>query len=210
MREKIKSLTELQQIIVDLKSKGKKIVHCHGVFDLLHIGHIKHFEEARTFGDVLVVTITLDKFVRKGPNRPAFTTTLRLEALASLESVDYVAENRWPSAIETIKLLKPDIYCKGPDYQNQEMDITGKIKKEEKTILSVGGRMQYTNDLTFSSSNLLNNFGYILNENQKSLINKININYDYKKIKQMIDELKNLKILLLEKLSLINMFFGKL
>ena len=60
MKKKVKTLEELQQITIELKSKGKKIVHCHGVFDLLHIGHIKHFEEAKTFGDVLVVTITLD------------------------------------------------------------------------------------------------------------------------------------------------------
>ena len=69
---------------------------CHGVFDLLHIGHIKHFEEARTFGDVLVVTITPDEFVYKGPNRPAFSSVLRLEALAALESINFVAENKWP------------------------------------------------------------------------------------------------------------------
>ena len=85
MNDKIKTLEELKVIIADLKSKGKKIVHCHGVFDLLHIGHIKHFEEARTFGDILMVTITMDEFVRKGPDRPAFTTSLRLEALAALE-----------------------------------------------------------------------------------------------------------------------------
>ena len=103
MKEKIKNLEELQQIIANLKSKGKKVVHCHGVFDLLHIGHIKHFEEARTFGDALVVTITPDKHVHKGHNRPAFTTELRLEALAALESVDYVAANKWSNAVKTIK-----------------------------------------------------------------------------------------------------------
>ena len=59
MKEKIKNIEDLAQIISDLKSKGKKIVHCHGVFDLLHIGHIKHFEEAKTFGDVLVVSAIL-------------------------------------------------------------------------------------------------------------------------------------------------------
>ena len=83
MKEKIKTLEELQQIIADLKSKIKKIVHCHGVFDLLHSGHIKHFEEVRKFGYVLVVTITPDEHVHKGANRPAFTAVLRLEALAA-------------------------------------------------------------------------------------------------------------------------------
>ena len=65
MKDKIKNLEELQRIAADLKSKGKKIVHCHGVFDLLHIGHIKHFEEAKTFGDILIVTVTPDEFVNK-------------------------------------------------------------------------------------------------------------------------------------------------
>ena len=83
MKEKIKTLEELQQIIADLRSKSKKIFHCHGVFDLLHMGHIKHFEEARKFGDVLVVTITPDEHVHKGANRTAFTTALRLKALAA-------------------------------------------------------------------------------------------------------------------------------
>ena len=61
MKRKIKTLEELTHIIANLKSTDKKIVHCHGVFDLLHIGHIKHFEEARTFGDILIVSVTPDE-----------------------------------------------------------------------------------------------------------------------------------------------------
>ena len=106
MNKKIKNLEDLNTVVADLKAKGKKIVHCHGVFDLLHLGHIKHFEEAKTLGDVLVVTITPDEFVNKGPNRPAFSTVLRLEALAALESIDFVAANKWPIAVETIKFLE--------------------------------------------------------------------------------------------------------
>ena len=155
MTGKIKTLEELQETVADLKSKGKTVVHCHGVFDLLHIGHIRHFQEARTFGNVLVVTITPDEHVHKGPNRPAFTTALRLEALAALESIDYVAVNKWPIAVETIKMLKPDIYCKGPDYKNHADDVTGKIDDEEKAVESVGGQIRYSEDITFSSSNRL-------------------------------------------------------
>ena len=66
----------------------------------------------------MVVTITPDEFVHKGPNRPAFTTALRLEALAALELIDFVGVNKWPDAVETIITLKPDIYCKGPDFKN--------------------------------------------------------------------------------------------
>ena len=91
MKQKIFSLEKLQKIIAKEKVKKKKIVLCHGVFDLLHIGHIKHFQEAKALGELLIVTITPDKYVKKGPNRPAFTTSLRLEAVAALESVDFVA-----------------------------------------------------------------------------------------------------------------------
>ena len=125
MNAKIKSLEELEKITAELKTAGNRVVHCHGVFDLLHIGHIKHFEEARSFGDALIVTVTPDEYVRKGPNRPVFTTLLRLEALAALASVDFVAANKWPVAVETIKALKPAIYCKGPDYKDHSDDFTG-------------------------------------------------------------------------------------
>ena len=81
---KIKGLEELATALAALRAAGKKIVHCHGVFDLLHIGHIKHLEAARQYGDVLIVTLTPDRFVNKGPHRPAFPERLRAEALASL------------------------------------------------------------------------------------------------------------------------------
>ena len=170
MNKKIKNLEDLKSIAADLKANGEKVVLCHGVFDLLHLGHIKHFEEAKTFGDILIVTVTPDEFVNKGPNRPAFTTVLRLEALAALEVIDFTAENNWPSAIETIKILQPDIYCKGPDYKNHEKDITGKIDDEVLAVKSVGGIVKYTDDISFSSSSLLNKFGDVYNKTQKNFI----------------------------------------
>jgi len=195
MTEKIKTLKKLKKIISDLKSKDKKIVHCHGVFDLLHIGHIKHFEEAKSFGDVLVVTITPDEFVHKGPNRPAFTTALRLEALAALESIDFVSANEWPIAVDTIKMILPDIYCKGPDYKDHKDDVTGKIDDEEKAVKSVGGKIMYTADITFSSSSLLNKFGDVYNKSQKSFIETQLKGGNFEEIKIKIDELQNLNVL---------------
>src|SRR5882762_3471869 len=110
---KIKRVDELATTIAALHTDGKKVVHCHGVFDLLHIGHIKHLEAARKLGDLLVVTLTPDRHVNKGPHRPAFPERLRAEALASLACVDYVAINQWPTAVETIELLKPSLFVKG-------------------------------------------------------------------------------------------------
>jgi len=197
MKGKIKTLEELQKITAKLRSAGKKVVHCHGVFDLLHIGHIKHFQEAKSFGDILIVTITPDKFVNKGPGKPAFSTTLRLEALASLEAVDFVAANLWPEAVKTIKAIQPNIYCKGPDYKNHSDDITGKINDEERSVNSVGGKMMCTSDITFSSSNLLNKFGNVYNDAQKVFITNLIKKQDYNEIKDKIDSFFDLKILVI-------------
>ena len=81
-----------------------KVVLAHGCFDLLHIGHIRHFQAAKRLGGTLVVTVTPDRFVNKGPRRPLFTEHLRAEAIAALECVNFVAINEWSSAVETICL----------------------------------------------------------------------------------------------------------
>ena len=196
MNEKIKTLEEVSQILAAEKLEGRAIVQCHGVFDLLHIGHIKHFEEAKQMGDILVVSITPDQFVNKGPGRPAFTTSLRLQALSALESVDYVVANRWQTAEKAIKLLRPDIYCKGPDYKNHDEDITGKISNEESAVNSVGGKLLYTDDVTFSSSNLLNRYGNLHSGEQEAFIKNISVNNSFESINLKINSLQDLKVLI--------------
>lgn len=160
-KEKIKDLDELARILAEEKKKGRRVVHCHGVFDLLHIGHIRYFQQARAKGDILVVTVTPDRFVNKGPGRPAFTEDLRIESIAALEIVSYVAKNRWPTAVDTIKLLKPDLYVKGVEYKDAAKDHTGGIIIEQEAVESVGGRLVFTDDIVFSSSNLINKYAAI-------------------------------------------------
>lgn len=153
---KLKSFDEVVELIPNLRNGSRKIVLCHGVFDLLHIGHIRHFEQAKQMGDVLVVTVTPDRYVNKGVGRPVFNQDLRAEAIASLDCVDYVAINKWPMAIETINRLRPDFYVKGADYLDSEKDRTGGIELEATAVKTVGGQISFTNDITFSSSNLIN------------------------------------------------------
>jgi rfaE bifunctional protein nucleotidyltransferase chain/domain len=155
---KILTLEKLAEWIAEQKTRGRKVVHCHGCFDLLHIGHIRHFKHAREMGDALVVTVTPDRYVNKGPDRPAFPESLRLEALAALEVVDAVALNRWPTAVETIHLLKPNLYVKGAEYRDPQNDATGGIQLEQDAITAVGGSIAFTDDIVFSSSNLINRY----------------------------------------------------
>jgi rfaE bifunctional protein kinase chain/domain len=155
---KIKPLDELRQLLLRAKSCEKRITLCHGVFDLLHIGHIRHFDEARRRGDLLVVTVTPDQFVNKGSHRPVFPARLRAEAIAALDVVNYVAINQWPTAVETIRMLRPDVYCKGGEYRHAVGDAQSALMAEIEAVVEVGGRIEYTDDITFSSSQLLNDY----------------------------------------------------
>jgi rfaE bifunctional protein nucleotidyltransferase chain/domain len=139
----------------EVRSQGKTVVHCHGCFDLMHPGHIKYFQAAKKMGHVLIVTVTSDKFVDKGPDRPVFSQDLRAESIAALECVDFVSINRWPTAEETIRTLRPHYYVKGQEFENLE-DKTGKFQKEYEVLKEIGGKMRFTHEIVFSSTALLN------------------------------------------------------
>ena len=128
---KVIEISKLNNLRNLLKKNNKKIILCHGVFDLVHIGHLDYFKSSKKHGDVLIVSVTKDKFVNKGPNRPYNKDKDRVKFLSSLEIVDYVILNTAPTAVNIIKKIKPNIYCKGPDYKNHDEDITGKINEEE-------------------------------------------------------------------------------
>jgi rfaE bifunctional protein nucleotidyltransferase chain/domain len=155
---KIQPIEELSATLAACHTNGTKLVLCHGVFDLLHIGHIRHLEQARKLGDVLVVTLTADQYVNRGPHRPAFHEDLRAEALAALECVDYVAITKWPTAVEAIRLLRPGFYVKGAEGKDVDLDGTDSITHEETAVKSVGGQLVFTEDITYSSSSLINKF----------------------------------------------------
>ena len=169
----LKSLIKIRSTI-----KNKKVVLCHGVFDLLHLGHIRHFKEAKSLGDFLIVSITPDKFVEKGPGRPIFNERLRAEALSHINEVDAVLINSTETASFLIKKIKPNIYCKGPDYRKNSDDVTGEIKNEIKAIKSVGGKVYYTKSITFSSSKLINQYGSVQSDPQKQFLKKFNVEYE--------------------------------
>jgi len=154
---KILELEELTKKVQNCRADGKRIVLCHGCFDLMHPGHIKYFQAAKRMGDILVVTVSPDRYVDKGPGRPVFNETLRAESIAALECVDYVAINKWPTAEETLRLLKPNIYVKGQEFASLK-DKTGKLQKEYQVLKEIGGEMRFTNELVFSSTKLLNQF----------------------------------------------------
>ncbi len=121
MREKIKRREDLQRIVEDLKTNGKRIVFTNGCFDLLHIGHIRYLEESKSFGDILVVGLNGDRSVRnlKGPHRPILPEEERAEILSSLECVNYVTIFDEPTPMELISFLQPHVLVKGGDWTKE-------------------------------------------------------------------------------------------
>jgi len=189
------------------KSNEKKIGLCHGVFDLLHIGHIKHFEEAKKNCNKLVVSVTADKFVSKGTGRPAFNQEQRMQVLASLDSIDFVILSNYPSAVEVIKKIKPYMYFKGPDYKDIKSDVTNKIIIENRAVTKNKGKIFITKSKKYSSSSLLNNFTEMLSEDQKHFAKKIKKKFNFKQIKKKINELKKITPLVVGEIIIDQYFF---
>lgn len=195
--QKIIQIEEIAKISERSKKAGKTIAQCHGCFDLLHPGHIKHFEAAKKIADVLIVTLTPDRFVNKGPGRPVFNEHIRLESIAALEAVDYVVLNKWPTAVEAIKIVKPDFYVKGQDYKDREKDVTKNILKEEDAVKEGGGKIHFTEEITFSSSSLINTHFSPHNEKTQEYLSAFKKKNSADKINKELEKLKDISVLVI-------------
>ena len=131
--EHIKTFDEIKDLVADLKKRGKKIVFTNGCFDILHVGHVKYLEEAKSFGDVLILGLNPDESVTilKGAGRPINPQMDRAYILAALEPVDYVVIFSEDTPYNLIKLIKPYTLVKGGDYEGKEVagqDIADELK----------------------------------------------------------------------------------
>ena len=205
---KILKLDYLKTLIKKEKNKNKKVVLCHRVFDLIHIGHIKYFKEAKKNGDYLIVSITSDKYVNKGSGRPIFNQNYRAEFLSSLSLIDAVFINDYPTSEKIISIIKPNVYFKGPDYKDNRSDRTKNIYKEIASTKKFGGKVVYSSDVTFSSSNLINTHSNYFNKEQKNFLKKISKKYPFDLIVDKINQLKKLKILLVGETIIDQYIFG--
>lgn len=179
----------------EIKEENKTIALCHGVFDLLHPGHIIHLEQARTMADVLVVSVTAAQYVRKGPDRPYFEDELRLKSLAALECVDFVMLSEGYTSDDVIEAVEPDIYIKGSEYANMEDDVTGKIAGEKELVERHGGRIDFTSGQVFSSTKLINNAMSGLSEEVRQYMKNFKTKHDIKEIRKFADKVTELKVL---------------
>jgi rfaE bifunctional protein nucleotidyltransferase chain/domain len=192
---KIQDLTNLASQIAVCREQQKKVVLCHGVFDLLHVGHIRYLMSAKERGDVLVVSLTSDKHVNKGPHRPAFNQQLRAESIASLEAVDYVVVNDAPSAVDVIKALRPSYYVKGKDYKDRGSVRGGNLQKEETAIVEVGGQMAFVDEDLYSSSHLINSHLSPYNEATTKYLQQLRTKFPISAIEEAFTAMRKLRVL---------------
>ena len=200
--------SKIKKKINFVRKQKKKIVLCHGVFDLIHLGHIYHFKTAKSFGDYLIVSITSNKYIKKGPGRPLFDDLQRITFLKELKVIDEVILSNKSSAEDVIRIVKPDFYVKGPDYKNNKLDKTKKISIEKKLVEKFGGKIKYTDDITYSSSRIINQSNFILNEYQSKFLSEIKRKYSYSDLLSTIKKFKNLRVLIIGELIIDKYTFG--
>jgi rfaE bifunctional protein nucleotidyltransferase chain/domain len=198
MLKKIISISEASILSKNLKANNIKIFLAHGVFDILHLGHIKHFEDIKK-KDVtakLFVTITGDDYVKRGPGRPYFKENQRAEMLSSISYVDYVVIIQEETAQTSINLIKPNIYFKGKDYLNLK-DLTGNLKKELNLVKKYKGGIVFTETKKFSSSNIINTQFDLLKEEAKIFLGNFSKKNNFDNINNILKKFKDLKVLVL-------------
>jgi rfaE bifunctional protein nucleotidyltransferase chain/domain len=191
---KVVDFDDCAAVVIDVRSDGRRVAMCHGVFDLLHPGHLRHLASAKALADVLVVSITADRYVNKGPGRPAFGEALRAEALASLAAVDFVVITPDATAMPTIAKVRPDVYVKGGDYADERADATGNIRRERELVESFGGRLEHTDEIVFSSSQLINQYLPQHSDSARDWLSEIRSSFSIRDVATWLERISELRV----------------
>jgi rfaE bifunctional protein kinase chain/domain/rfaE bifunctional protein nucleotidyltransferase chain/domain len=153
LQRKILTLDDLTSAVQVARTRGKTIVQCHGCFDIVHPGHVRYLQFARSQGDVLIVTLTGDSEISKGGQRPYIPQELRAENLAALIFVDYVHIDPHPTAEQVLARIRPDLYVKGREY---ERSADPDFLAEKRVVEEYGGRIIFSSgEIVFSSTDLI-------------------------------------------------------
>ena len=161
-------------------------VLCHGAFDLLHPGHIQHLKEARALGQELIVSLTADAYVQKGPGHPVFGEQERIEMLEALRLVDKVVLVHDFTALPAIYEYQPDIYCKGSEYR--QTDRIGNLATEVEAVKSYGGQIAFTEGPANSSTELINRWLSPFSEKVQTYLAECRQSFNAQEVLKYIDQ----------------------
>lgn len=197
MKNLTKIITFKQLGLIKRNYDKKKIVLAHGTFDFFHYGHFLHLKKAKSLGQILVVTLTADKFIKKGPGRPFYNQQTRINYLKEMNFIDHLCIVNFSSAVEIIESLKPNIYVKGSDYKNLEKDHTGKIIDEIKVLKKFKGQFLITNEKSYSASNKINLFRDQFKPETKKFLSNFKKNNNFHNLREKLKKISSKKILLI-------------
>jgi rfaE bifunctional protein kinase chain/domain len=154
-RHKIKSPQELRELL-GAPPRAAKVIMCHGVFDVVHPGHVRHLLFAKSKGDVLIASLTADRHIDKGKYRPHVPQELRAVNLAAFEMVDYVVIDERATPLENLRIIQPDYFAKGYEYAASGA-LHARTREELDIVQAYGGELLFTpGDIVYSSTNLIN------------------------------------------------------
>ncbi len=153
---KVYSITQLKKLIDSLKLSGDKVGLCHGCFDILHTGHIRHFEYAKKKCDHLFVSVTADRYINKDPGRPVFSASERSFIISSLNMISGTIISEYETSIELLTKLQPAVYFKGQEYSLNPDKINKNFLLEKNHAEYLGIEVQFTYEETDSSTSILN------------------------------------------------------
>ena len=190
---KIHSLDQLRDLAVQWRAEGKRVVLCHGTFDLVHPGHLEHLRQARDLGDILVVTITSGSHVAKGPGRPIFDDWRRANFLAALDLVDFVAVVNDATAVPAIVSLQPTIYCKGEEYAALERRGQNYYYELE-WLTKYKGQMVFTTGFQASASHIINQHLSSLGLGGEAFIAQLKNKYNVNDVLSWLEKAKELSV----------------
>ena len=190
-RYKIKTAKELREIIGPFPRK-KKVIMCHGVFDVVHPGHLRHLLYAKTKAHTLVASLTADRYILKDQYRPHIPQDLRALNLAALELVDFVVIDFNEKPLENISIIQPDLFAKGYEYAARGLPI--KTEEERESLKKYGGEIIFTpGDIVYSSSQLIATAAPNITYEKLLMIMK-DAQIDFNVLKNTIHSMKGKKI----------------
>ena len=190
--DKQKTIHELSELSHLLRAEGKRMVYCRGIFELLHIGQIRFFEQAKRLGDVLVVAVTADRYIDGDLENPSFNESQRVEALAALSCVDYASVSDLPSAVDAIRLLKPSVYVTSTKLDNHSIT---ELHHEIEAAHEVGATCEYIEDIALSSGRTANGNRSPFSMEEEHYIAQLREKYSADDIFRCLKRARSLKVL---------------
>jgi rfaE bifunctional protein kinase chain/domain len=189
---KIKSARALREILGP-PPRNEKAIMCHGVFDIVHPGHVRHLLYAKNKASILIASLTADRHIEKGMYRPHVPQDLRALNLAAFEMVDYVVIDENATPLENLGVIQPDYFAKGYEYTTSG-DLHPRTREELDVVQSYGGELLFTpGDIVYSSSTLIKSAPPVLKlEKLLALMSSENITFDL--LRKTLDQLRGKRV----------------